>query len=299
MRNKFFYKTTISIVAVFFAVYSAAQNKTTVKATIDRSQILIGEPVRLILEADIPENEAIRFFQPDSIPHFEFLDIQKIDTSNTGNGTVLSQVIQITSFDSGHWVIPSFIFGDSIITDSIPVDVGFSPFDPGQPYHDVKDIIEVNPTEEKQKIRWWYIVAGAALLLVLLIVLFRKKKRHVIQAVEQPHDPFKEAMDKLEKLQRDKPETKQYYSRLVDVFREYIAAKKGIHSLQTTTNDFMVQLKSLHFPKEQFDSLSQSLRLSDFVKFAKYIPSAQDDKNVFDIIKNIITSIENYLNLPA
>ena len=293
MNNKFFYKTTITIVAVFFAVYGVAQNKTIVKATIDRSQILIGEPIQLVLEADIPENEVIRFFQPDSIPHFEFLDIQKIDTSNTGKGTILSQIFQITSFDSGHWVIPSFILGDSIVTDTIPVDVGFSSFNREQPYHDTKEIIEVNPTEEKQKIKWWYIVAGAALLLLLLIMLLRKKKKPVVQSVVQPRDPFKEAMDKLEKLQRDKPEAKQYYSRLVDIFREYILAKKGIHSLQATTDDFVKQLKSLTLPKQQFDDLSQSLRLSDFVKFAKYIPSAEDDKNVFDTIKKTITSFEN------
>ena len=197
MNNKFFYKTTITIVAVFFAVFGVAQNKTIVKATIDRSQILIGEPIQLVLEADIPENEAIRFFQPDSIPHFEFLDIQKIDTSNTGKGTILSQIFQITSFDSGHWVIPSFILGDSIVTDTIPVDVGFSSFNREQPYHDTKEIIEVNPTEEKQKIKWWYIVAGAALLLLLLIMLLRKKKKPVVQSVDQPPDPFKEAMDQL------------------------------------------------------------------------------------------------------
>ncbi len=292
MRNNFFYKITATIVAVFFAMYGVAQNKTTVKATIDRSQILIGEPIRLILEADIPENEAIRFFRPDSIPHFEFLNIQKIDTSNTGNGTVLLQVIQITSWDSGHWIIPSFILGDDIFTDTIPVDVIFSPFNPEQPYHDTKEIIEVNPTEEKEKIRWWYIVAGAALLLLLLILLFRKKKKPAVQLVEQPHDPFKEAMDQLEKLQSDKPETKEYYSKLVDIFREYILTKKGIHSLQATTDDFVKHLKSLHLPKEQFDDLSQSLRLSDFVKFAKYIPSAEDDRNIFTTICKSIQQIE-------
>jgi hypothetical protein len=96
----------------------------------------------------------------------------------------------------------------------------------------------------------------------------------------------------LEKLQRDNPEVKQYYSRLVEIFREYIAAKKEIHSLQATTDDFVKQLKSLHLPKEQFDDLSQSLRLSDFVKFAKYIPSAEDDKNIFTIIYKSIQQIE-------
>lgn len=292
MKNIFFYKTTITTVALFFALAGAAQSKTTVKATIDRSQILIGEPIRLTLEADIPEHEPIRFFQADSIPHFEFLDKQKIDTSNTGRGTVLLQIIQITSWDSGHWVIPSFRLGENIATDTLPVDVGFTPFNPEQPYHDVKDIIEVTPKEEKETIKWWYIVAGAALLLLVLVLLFRKKKKPVIQTVEQPIDPFKKAIEKLEKLQNEKPETKEYYSRLVNIFREYIDAKKGIHSLQTTADELVVKLKALNMPTEQFDDLTQSLRIGDFVKFAKFIPSPEEDKKIFTIIYRCIQQIE-------
>ncbi len=292
MKNIFFYKTTITTVALFFVLAVAAQSKTAVKATIDRSQILIGEPIRLTLEADIPEHEPIRFFQTDSIPHFEFLDKQKIDTSNTGSGTVLSQVIQITSWDSGHWIIPSFRLGENIATDTLPVDVGFTPFNPEQPYHDVKEIIEVTPKEEKVKVKWWYIVAGAALLLFVLVLLFRKKKKPVIQAVEQPIDPFKKAMEKLEELQHEKPETKEYYSRLVDIFREYIDAKKGIHSLQTTADELVVKLKALNMPKEQFDDLTQSLRIGDFVKFAKFVPSPEEDKKIFTIIYRSIQQIE-------
>lgn len=275
-----------------FGLFVSAQGKTIVKATIDRSQILIGEPIRLTLEADIPEHEPIRFFHTDSIPHFEFLNKEKIDTINTGSGTVLSQIIHITSWDSGHWVIPSFQLRESIATDTLPVDVGFSAFNPEQPYHDVKEIIEVTPQEEKKKAKWWYIVVGAVLLLVLGIFLFRKKKKPVVQTVEQPIDPFKEAMDQLEQLQKEKPEAKQYYSRLVDIFRKYIDAKKGIHSLQATADDLVIQLKNLNLPKEQFDDLAQSLRLSDFVKFAKYIPSADDDKNAFTIIYKSIQQIE-------
>lgn len=281
------------MVAVFFALFLAAQSKTTVKASIDKAQILIGEPIRLTLEADIPENEAIRFFQFDSLPHFEFLNKEKIDTVNTGSGTVLSQIIYITSWDSGQWVIPSLRFGENIATDTLTVHVGFSPFNAQQPYHDTKDIIEVTLAPEKEKINWWYIVGGAALLLLLFILLLRKKKKPIIQIASQPIDPFREAIKKLEKLQKDKPEVKQYYTRLVDIFREYIDVKKGIHSLQATTDDLVVKLKSSNLPKEQFDELAQSLRLSDFVKFAKYVPSAEDDENVFNSIKNTITAIEN------
>ncbi|MEP7373481.1 MAG: LPXTG cell wall anchor domain-containing protein [Chitinophagaceae bacterium] len=292
MRNNFFYNTTVTIVALFFSAIVTAQSKTTVKATVDRSQILIGEPIKLRLEVDVPENEAIRFFQIDSLPHFEFLANPKIDTSNTGSGTVLSQVIPITSFDSGHWVIPSLVLGDSIATDSIPVDVGYSAFNPDQPYHDIKEIIEVTPEEKKEKPRWWYLLAGAVGLLIILILIFRKKKKPVVSVVEQPVDPYKEAMTQLEKLKMDKPEAKQYYSRLVDIFRIYVLNRTGIHSLQDTTDDLVKQLRGLNMHKEQFEQLLQVLRQSDFVKFAKYIPSVDDDKKAYSTINQAIQLIE-------
>ena len=292
MRNIFFYNIAITIVALFFSAITIAQSKTIVKATVDRSQILIGEPISLRLEVDVPEHEAIRFFQVDSLPHFEFLDQQKIDTSNTGSGTLLSQVIKITSFDSGRWVIPSLVLGENIVTDTISIDVGFSPFNPEQPYHDIKEIIEVTPEEKDDKPQWWYLLAGAALLLIILVLIFRKKKKPVMTVVEPPVDPYKEAMTQLEKLQQEKPEVKQYYSKLVDIFRIYVLNKTGIHSLQNTTDDLVSQLRELKIPKDQFEKLSQSLRLSDFVKFAKYIPSAEDDKNSFDTINWSIQKIE-------
>ena len=274
------------------ALVGHAQKGTVVKVTVDRNKILIGEPIRLQLEADIPESDAIRFFLLDSIPHFEFLAKEKIDTVNTGNGTVLSQVIRITSFDSGHWVIPAFKLSATIATDTIPMDVVFSEFDPRQPYHDIKDIIEVGPEEEKKKNNWWYYAAaGAAVLLVAIYVLTRKKKP-VIKIPEAPPDPYRNAMSKLEELQHSKPETKQYYSRLIDIFRVYLLGRKGIHSLQHTTDDLVVQLKETGLPKEQFDQLAQALRLGDFVKFAKYVPEQKDDTYVFETIKTAIISIE-------
>ena len=292
MRNDFFYKTTILFVTVFWTVCCLAQEKTTVSARIDRSRILIGEPISLTLEADIPEHDPIRFFYIDSIPHFEFLNVQPIDTTNTGTGTRLRQVIQITSFDSGHWVIPSFMLAESMSTDSIPVDVGYSDFDRNQPYHDVKEIIEVKAQEEEEKQTWWYYVVGAALLLVLLVLLLRKKKKPVAQVVVAPPDPYKTALQQLLQIENHKLEPKQFYTRLVDIFRVYVLEKKGIHSLQATTDDLVVQLQALGMKRDQFELLSAALRQSDLVKYAKQEPSADDDKNAWATIYRSIQQIE-------
>ena len=288
MSKNNFYKIICFSLLLFAVLLAGAQRKTEVKASIDRNRILIGEPIQLKLEADIPENESIPFFSIDTIDHFEILQKTKTDTSSTNTGTLLIWVIPITSFDSGHWIIPSFVVAKNLRTDSISVDVGFAPFDPAQDYHDIKDIIEVSPEKEKQW--WWYAVAAGFLLLILLIYLLLKKKQQPALATLYIIDPYEEAMKQLDKLRKEKPEAKQYYSQLMDIFRLYVFRKNGIHSLQKTTSDLVIQLRNIVPGKEQFDQLSQILRLCDFVKFAKYQPEKMED--VF-ALKTIIESIMN------
>src|SRR5215813_697305 len=185
IRNDF-YKLVVFSFLLFAVTHVAAQNKTTVKATIDKSKILIGEQIHLHLQADIPENEPIRFFSIDSLPHFDILDRAAIDTSNTATGTFLKQSILITSFDSGHWVIPALILGENVATDTIPVDVVFSPMDTAQAYHDIKDIIDVKPPEEEKRSWLWYAIGGGALLLLLLLIYFLRKKKPVAVVTAPP-----------------------------------------------------------------------------------------------------------------
>lgn len=290
MTNRNIYSAAFCIVFLLISVFIAAQTRTTVKATANRSQILIGEPIILVLEARIPENEPIRFFHADSLPHFELLEKTEIDTSDTKEGSVLSQLIRITSFDSGHWVIPAFSLRGGPATDTIGIDVGFSPFNPEQPYHEIKDIIEVKP-EEKAKKQWWWYAAGGILLLALVLVLVLRKKKPVISQAPPP-DPYKVAMEQIEKLLSEQSSPKLFYTKLVDIFRLYVLARKGIHSMQKTTDDLVMQLQNLNLPKEQFDQLSQALRLSDFVKFARYIPATGDSRAAFQTIKKAIDTIE-------
>jgi hypothetical protein len=282
----------IFFVILFFLSAGISRGQSvTIKASVDKNRILIGERLQLRLEAEIPENEPIRFFLIDSIPHFEFLEQTKTDTINTNSGTRLVRVIPLTSFDSGHWVIPSFTFSGNLVTDSLPIDVVFSDFDPTKDYHDIKDIIEIEPTVKKQW--WWYAAGGGLLLLLALIYFLTRKKKAIPSAVVPETDPYKEAMESLESLRSAKPDPKLFYIQLVNIFRLYVFRRKNILSLQKTTDDLVIQLRNLEMSKESFDRLAQALRLSDYVKFAKYIPSKEDDQASFETIKRSIEEIES------
>jgi hypothetical protein len=118
------------------------------------------------------------------------------------------------------------------------------------------------------------------------------KKKKIVSSVQPVVNPYEEAIKQLELLRKQNLPPKQYYSELVDIFRLYIFRKKEILSLQKTTYDLILQLQGISLGKEQHAQLAQALRLSDFVKFAKYIPTNEDDVNVFSTIKNSIAIIE-------
>lgn len=288
-----------SILLVIFLLFVSrlpAQTNPVIKVSLNKNKILIGEPALFTIEGDIPAGRRFIFKNIDSIPHFEFLESPKIDTIKTGTTVHLKAIYQIRSFDSGHWVIPSFQLATGIKTDSIAVDVVFSDFDPTQDYHGIKDIIEVSIS--KKKFPWWWFAAAAILIGTLLYYLIKKKKPVVVQAVRSKLDPYEEAMNRLDQLIRNKPAIKTFYSELTDILRVYIYRSRGILSLQKTTADLVLQLSSAGLSKLGFEELSQALRLSDFVKFAKYNSSPEDDSNVYKTIRDSITELKKLQTQP-
>jgi len=286
-----FKKYILFLLLILSSQFVVAQGSPSIKTSVDKNKILIGEPIQLTVETFFPSGASFQF-SIDSIPHFEIEDRPSIDTTERDGGLAIKKVYKITSFDSGHWVIPSFVLSKNFKSDTIPVDVVFSDFDPKQDYHDIKDIIEVKPPEESKKQWWWFAAGGALLLGAILYLLFKKKKPASAEKRKVVVNPYEEAMKDLEQLQRSNPTAKEYYSKLIDIFRLYIFRKKEILSLQKTTDDLIMQLRDLDLSKDQYDKLAQSLRLGDFVKFAKYIPSADDDRNSWEEIRKSIMTIE-------
>ena len=279
------------ILLLVTAVPGFSQGGTRVTATTDKTSILIGEQIRLTLTADIPENEPIDFFQLDSLPHLEVVKAEKIDTNNTSKGTLLTQVVYLTSFDSGHWAIPPLLLHDSIFTDSIPVDIGHLPLDPLKPYNDVKDILEADGPKSTGDRYWWLIGLGVALLAMAAWWLFRKKTR-VVLADKPPVDAYQQAMEDIAALRLGRADKPLFYEGLVNVFRIYLDKRRNIHSLQQTTAELSGQLKTLTLPATLYDRLTQSLRLGDLVKFARFESDDTEDQETLNAIREAIELVE-------
>ena len=265
------------------------------RASVDREKILIGETIVLTLEAYMPLGSDIQWFRADSIPAFEILNLSKLDTMENIDGKKLAQVLSITSFDSGLQYVPPFeilVNNQPFYTDSIGINVSFTPFDPDADYRDIKDIIEVHNPDVKY-IPWALAIAAVLSLAIMLILLLRKRKvSNVVSLPAKPAlSPYDEAVLALSSLMKTKPadaDVKGYYSELNDILRNYLSREFRIATFERTNDELIVQLSRLDISKDALFSLAQSLRMIDFVKFAKYRPpETENEKNISTVKKSI------------
>jgi hypothetical protein len=272
---------------------SAAAQAPQLTATVDKNRILIGEPfqleLRLSASALPPHGVTV-----DSLPFFEVME-QKSDTLREGGTYIIRKLLKITSWDSGRRSIPPIVYEGSIATKPIAISVLFSsPFDPKQPYHDEKDILDLTP-ESKSTWQWYAVLALVILLLVLLLFPRRRKDAPVV--VKPDLNYYKTVIQQLQALQQDdvrRGEPRLFYTELVQLFRLYIHKRKGYFSDADTSADLVARLKHWRLSGDLQEALKHTLGNADLAKFAKYRPGSDEmDRDVQTLKKAVIAIEEN------
>ena len=282
-----------------------------IETSVDKRKILIGEQLHYRVSTSMPDNtyRLSWFTMPDSFAHFQVIRQNKIDSSFVNGSINFSQDITLTSFDSGVRVIPSFVLnvephqGDStfnLVTDSIPIQVAFSPMDSVTTFHDIKSIIEV---KKEGPWWWWAILAAGILLLIILIrflIKFFKKKQVPPGLFDSKLGPYEEAIQSLGELKKQqylqKNEVKEYHTRLSEIFKRYLSRKTNTNKLNLTSDEILMELDDYGPGKEQLFAFANCLRMSSAVKFAKYIPAQNESEKCLEQTKEMITEINKNLN---
>ena len=270
-----------------------------IKASVSRDRILIGEPVVLKLEAEMPKNVESGWFRVDSIEHFEYLLPPVKDTQINALTILFKELHTLTSFDSGSWTIPRYVItinNNRYLTDSIKIDVGYSPADPSQPYHDIKDIVEVQETDQLY-INYIIALITALAIAALIWLLRRKKKVAGLSAAAGPLlTPYEKANAGLKALQASGipagGQLKQFYIKLNDILRNYLRDQQLVTKPDASNEQLVVGVKS-YLDNETVYRLAQSLRLTDAVKFARYEPGSEETEQVLNGVKESIDIIES------
>jgi hypothetical protein len=82
---------------------------------------------------------------------------------------------------------------------------------------------------------------------------------------------------------------------MTDTLRIFLNKQMGIVTMEKTTEDLIHNLSDMKMDRDAFSKLTEALRMSDFVKFAKYIPGPfENDDNWETIRKSIVTLNEKH-----
>ena len=95
-------------------------------------------------------------------------------------------------------------------------------------------------------------------------------------------------MQKEQLLQKN--EVKEYHIRLSEIFKRYISRKTNTYKLNLTSDEILMELDEYGLQKEQLFAFANCLRMSNAVKFAKYIPPQNESEKCLKQTKEMITT---------
>ena len=205
----------------------------------------------------------------------------------------------ITSFDEGNYELPEIKVArlskdgvvDTLVFDPIRLEVKTMPVDTAtfQP-HDIKGQIRY-PVTFAEVVPWCLLVIAASLAVLALVYLIKRRRNKLENVKSDPAHII--ALRKLDQYRGNKmwaaDKQKAFYSGVTDALREYISSRYGISAMEMTTAEIFKDMKSTDAPEELQKEMKELFERADFVKFAKYIASEEDNASVLPVAVRFVT----------
>lgn len=280
--------------------WKAQAEEIRIKAELDSSIILIGDQVKLHLEIEYPAQLEVLFPVPnDSLgASVEIVERMPVDTIDLGNNRKsMSQEYIVTSFDTGHHVIPAFLFSyqynnqiDSARSNTTTLHVFTIPkldslMTAMKGPIDIKPVYDA-PVTLKEVAPWilGILLAAGLIFLVWYAIKQRRNNLPIFGFQQKPKEPAHIiALRKLNQIKDEKiwqqGKIKQFYSETTEALREYIENRFEINALELTTDETIDEFKQRNnlLDEVTFNNLKRILMNADLVKFAKYEPLSDDN----------------------
>ena len=271
-----------------------------VSSSIDSTAIKIGAELLYKIEVKTDSSTLVVFSEEQTFQPLEMINSYAVDTTKKDGYYQFTKTYGLTQFDSGVYTIPRQkinLGGKLFYTDSLKVQVNPVLVDTTkQKLFDIKPLTEV----EKSPSGFW---GGFALFMLVFLgisgllywFVWRKKPLSEAEKIAalKPYERAKLALEKLDEEQYfQNEEIKTYYSDLTLILRQYLDEKVYEQSLESTTDELVLRLKTLKeanqitLSPETIRNIETILKRADLVKFAKSKPDfqlARFDKSTIEL----------------
>ena len=252
---------------------------------------------------------ALPDFSKDFTPGVEVvspwrIDTLKVERKRKGTAPVKYDIeggILVTSFDEGVYdlspialqrILPDGVV-DTLVFESQRLEVRTMPVDTASfTPHDIKAQIRYPVTfrEVLPYILGCLLLAALVAAICYLIRHYRRKNNPEYAKREPAHII---ALRKLDHYRGDKmwepSKQKLFYSGITDVLREYISARYDIGAMEMTTAEIFKEMKATDAPAELLAQVQELFERADFVKFAKFVASEQENSSALPLAVRFVT----------
>ena len=314
-------KRYILLLVALAAMCGLRAQQVEVEGRVESTEVQVGKPFTFDLSLKVPYGWFVEWndFAQESLS--DQIDIVKRSnverTADADSNIIVRQQLTLMTFDTGRVELPAVALTYAHSFDAPlrmqaytePVDLYVTTItaDTLQPYKPIVEPIAA-PIQMKEVFPWVLVALLAILLGLGIWLLLKRRKVHVDadgNVVKGPVIlPYDKAVDDLRKLREEKPwqsgKVKEYFSSLTDIAREYIEGQFGVNAVEMTTDDILEEIKPLHFSKEAYDKLKDTMEVADLVKFAKYSASSfESDTALTNMTEFVKVSYEHYQNIMS
>ena len=207
----------------------------------------------------------------------------------------------LTSFDEGQYELPRIIIQrlskqgvlDTLVFEPMKVEFKTMPVDTATFVpHDIKGQMRY-PVTVREVLPWFVGSQWIVMLIILAVCLYLmyKVKEVVEQRRREPaHVVALRELDKYRGKEMWAPEKqKAFYSGVTDALREYISARYGVGAMEMTTSEIFTDMKKSDVPEELLLEVQLLFETADFVKFAKFVASDEDNAKALPLAVKFVT----------
>jgi len=291
-------RTSVAILLFAVAMPAYSQEAPQISSTIAADTIWIGDQTEFSIDIkkDVSTEIGLPQFKDNKLTDkIEIVAGPWVDTiSSEGRNLSLSVKYLITVFDAGEYVLQGFpvLVGEDTLKTQTVNHLFVKTFEidtTKQEIFDIKENLDTPITwaEIKEFVLSW---KGATVLGIFVLIaaivwiaiwLTKRKENKVNKPKEPAHVIALRALYALEKKKMwESGKVKEFYSVLTDIVRNYIENRYGVSTMELTTPEILEAVRDLNSDK-QFTLLEELLTESDLVKFAKMIPTAEENTQSF------------------
>ncbi len=303
---------TVLLIAALLAGTVLAQGGpgVIVSAEVDRETITVGDRIVYTVRAVHDQDLVVDFPQLGSAwGDFEILSQRPLQPSKGSEGRVVTgKECVITAFTVGEYTTPPLRVSyldrqgqtQEVETDAIRITVT-SVLTGTEGVTSTLDIHDLKPQAELPRDWSWLLwagLAGLALALAIFSLLWlmaRRRKRAgaaAPAAVVDLRPPEEIAYDELGRIAGlklvEQGRFKEHYTLTADCLRHYAEGIYGIPAMDRTTEEFHAALRRARVDGQQVSLFKDFLDESDLVKFAKYVPAAEEAQEALPRARHIV-----------